>query len=218
VRNPLTADIEAERAALAESLLAAGASASAGCGEWTVLDLASHLVAEERLGGLTTFIARSLVVRGVSLAGPPTLVDIAIRLERRRGFAALIDRLRLPIPRALLRPRVAPLTLFEYWTHHDDLTGATDVTHPVPATLNEVIPLLLRYQLKKLPAGVRVTVRTEDGGLQSSVGPESGPEVIVQGTPANAVRWLAGRRARADVAIRGPDVHVQALRTFGGHV
>lgn len=214
----LIADIEAERAALAESLLAAGASASAGCGEWTALDLASHLVAEERLGGLTTFIARSLVVRGVFLAGPPTLVDTAIRLERRHGFAALIDRLRLPVPRSLLRSRVAPLTLFEYWTHHDDLTGATDVAHPAPATLNEVIPLLLRYQLKKLPAGVRVSVSTGDGGLQSSVGPESGPEVIVQGTPANAVRWLAGRRARADVAIRGPDAHVQALRTFGGQV
>jgi uncharacterized protein (TIGR03085 family) len=218
VRNPITGDIEAERAALAESLLAAGASASAGCGEWTALDLASHLVAEERLGGLTTFIARSLVVRGVSLAGPPTLVDTAIRLERRRGFAALIDRLRLPVPRLLLRPQVAPLTLFEYWTHHDDLRSAADVAHPAPGALAEVVPLLLRHQLKKMPTGVRVTVRTGDGGLRSSVGPESVPEVIVQGTPADVVRWLAGRQSRADVAVSGPDAQVQALRSFEGQV
>lgn len=214
----LIGDIEAERAALVDSLSSAGPSAPAGCGRWTALDLAAHLVAEERLGGISPFIARSLVARGVSVPAPPRLVDIAIRREHHHGFAKLIDRLHLPAPRLLLRPRVAPLTLFEYWTHHDDLAGANMADHAVPPTLVEAIPPLLRYQLKKLPTGVRATVRTDDGGLQSSVGPGSVPVVIVQGSPANLVRWLAGRRERAEVAVTGPDVHVQALRTFDGSV
>lgn len=211
-------DIKAERAALTESLIEAGASARTACGEWTALDLAAHLAAEERIGGVTTFVARSLVVRGISVAGPPQLVDSAIRLERRHGFAALIDRLRRPIPRLLLRPRVAPLALFEYWTHHDDLIALNDLAHAVPATLAEVIPLLLRYQLKKLPAGIRLTVGTSDSNCRWSVGPESSPEVILEGASADLVRWLAGRGALAEIAVAGPDVHVQALRAFGGHV
>lgn len=211
-------DVEAERAALAESLIEAGASARTACGEWTALDLAAHLAAEERIGGVTTFVARSLVVRGVSVAGTPQLVDSAIRLERRHGFAALIDRLRRPIPRLLLRPRVAPLALFEYWTHHDDLVALNGIAHAVPTTLAEVIPLLLRYQLKKLPAGIRLTVGISDSNCRWSVGSESSAEVIVDGTSADLVRWLAGRGALADIAMAGPEVHVQALRAFEGHV
>lgn len=211
-------DVEAERAALAESLIEAGASARTACGEWTALDLAAHLAAEERIGGVTTFVARSLVVRGVSVAGTPQLVDSAIRLERRHGFAALIDRLRRPIPRLLLRPRVAPLALFEYWTHHDDLVALNGIGHAVPTTLAEVIPLLLRYQLKKLPAGIRLTVGISDSNCRWSVGSESSAEVIVDGTSADLVRWLAGRGALADIAMAGPEVHVQALRAFEGHV
>lgn len=213
----ITGDIEAERAAIADSLLAVGASAPTACGEWTALDLVSHLVAQERLGGLTTFIARSLVARGVAVAGPARLVDNAIRLERRRGFTALVDRLRLPVPRLLLRPRVAPLALFEYWTHHDDLVR-DGVAHPAPATLVEVVPLLLDYQLKKLPAGLRVTAELGDSGLRTTVGGHAVPEVTVRGTPEDVVRWLAGRRVLAGIAMTGPDEHVRALRGFSGHV
>ncbi|OBH20214.1 maleylpyruvate isomerase family mycothiol-dependent enzyme [Mycolicibacter sinensis] len=214
----ISGDIVAERAALAESLLAAGASAHAGCGEWTAFDLACHLVAEERLGGLTTFIARCLVARGVSVTGPPALVDSAIRLERRHGFSALIDRLRLPVPRLLLRPRVAPLALFEYWTHHDDLVGAGEAAHAAPPTLIEVVPLLLRHQLRKLPADIRVTVGTDDDSIRSSVGPASAPEVVVRGSSANLVRWLAGRRPPTDLTMAGPAAEVQKLRAFEAHV
>lgn len=211
-------DVEAERAAVTASLIEAGASARTACGEWTALDLAAHLVAQERIAGVTTFVARSLVVHGISVTGPPKLVDSAIRLERRHDFAALIDRLRRPMPRLLLRPRVAPLALFEYWTHHDDLIALNGTAHAAPTTLAEVIPLLLRYQHKKLHAAIRLTVGTSDGTHRWSVGPKSGPEVILNGTSADLVRWLAGRGARTDIAMAGPDVHVQALRAFEGHV
>lgn len=197
---------------------AAGASAPAGCGRWTTLDLAAHLVAEERFGGLSTFIARFLVARGVSVPAPPSLVEFAIRRAHHYGFAGLIERLHRPMPRLLLRDRVAPIALFEYWTHHDDLLGVGGARHAAPPTLVQAISPLLRYQLSKLPAGVHVTVGTDDGERLASVGPESEPAVLVQGTPADLVRWLAGRQPRADVAVTGPEILVQALRAFQGHV
>jgi hypothetical protein len=44
------ADIALERAALTKSLIAVGPAAPTACGDWTALDLAAHLVSEERLG------------------------------------------------------------------------------------------------------------------------------------------------------------------------
>lgn len=211
-------DVKAERAAFADFLMALGPSAPTGCGEWTAMDLAAHLAGEERNGGVTTFVARSLVARGVSVPAAPSLVDIAMRLERRHGFSALVHRLRRPIPRLLLRPRVAPLTLFEYWTHHDDLIRGNGGVHAAPTTLTEAIPLVLRYQLKKLPAGVRVTVGTADARFRWSVGPTPGRDVTVAGSPPDLVRWLSGRFALGEITMTGPDNAVQALRAFTGHV
>ena len=214
----LAEDIEAERAELTNSLSAAGASARAGCGSWTARDLAAHLAAEERFGGISTFIARSLVVRGIAVPAPPRMVEFAIRREHRYGFTDLIDRLRRPLPRLLLRSRVAPLTLFEYWTHHDDLAAADGADHPAPATLRQAIAPLLRYQHARLPAGAAMRVSTDDGQVLASLGPQTDQAVLVQGTPANLVRWLAGRQTRADVDLSGPAAHVQALRTFTGNI
>ncbi|QZA09797.1 maleylpyruvate isomerase family mycothiol-dependent enzyme [Mycolicibacter heraklionensis] len=214
----LAEDVAAERAALTDALSATGASAPAGCGTWTARDLAAHLVAQERLGGLSTFVARSLVARRIAVPAPPWLVEFAIRREHASGFTDLIDRLRLPVPRLLLRSRVAPLTLFEYWTHHDDLAAVNAAVHAAPPTLVQAIPPLLRYQFAKLPAGVAVTVGTDDGRVLASVGPRAEQAVLVRGTPANLVRWLAGRHTRADVELAGPAVRVQELRTFEGHV
>ena len=137
-------DVEAERAAVAESLSAVGPLARTACGDWTAFDLAAHLVSAERLSVLT-FVLRSLAVRGVSgstasraaysAVARPEAVEMVMRCERRHGFETLIDRLRRPSPRLLLRPQVAPVTLFEFWMHHDDLAGPNGLAHAVPATL-----------------------------------------------------------------------------------
>ena len=220
-------DVEAERAAVAESLSAVGPLARTACGDWTAFDLAAHLVSAERLSVLT-FVLRSLAVRGVSgstasraaysAVARPEAVEMVMRCERRHGFETLIDRLRRPSPRLLLRPQVAPVTLFEFWMHHDDLAGPNGLVHAVPATLAGGIPFLLRYQVKQLPAGVRVTVRTSDGNHTWSVGPKSGPEVTLDGPAADLVRWLAGRRPLAEIRMAGPDAKVRALRAFAGRV
>jgi len=85
-------DIAAERAAVVKSLTTVGPSAPTACGGWTALDLAAHLVSEERLGGALTFCGRSLAARGV-LAVRPEAVETVMRRDRRRGFEALVDRL-----------------------------------------------------------------------------------------------------------------------------
>ncbi|MCV7363392.1 maleylpyruvate isomerase family mycothiol-dependent enzyme [Mycolicibacterium neworleansense] len=211
-------DVRAERATFADLLIKVGPSAPTGCGEWTALDLAAHLVGEERFGGVTTFVARSLVAGGLSVPATPRLVDKAMRMERRHGFTALVNRLRQPVPPLLLRPLVAPLTLFEYWTHHDDLIRCHNGVHSVPAALAEAVPLVLRYQLKKLPAGVRVTVGTNDGHCHWSAGPKRGPKVMLGGSPPDLIRWLSGRPAAGEITMTGPDATVQTLRAFTGRV
>jgi hypothetical protein len=109
-----------------------GPLARTACGDWTAFDLAAHLVSAERLSVLT-FVLRSLAVRGVSgstasraaysAVARPEAVEMVMRCERRHGFETLIDRLHRPSPRLLPRPQVAPVTLFEFWMHHDDLAG-----------------------------------------------------------------------------------------------
>lgn len=103
------------------------------------------------------------------------------------------------------------------WTARD-LAAVNPAVHAAPPTLVQAIPPLLRYQFAKLPAGVAVTVGTDDGHVLASVGPRAEQAVLVRGTPANLVRWLAGRHTRADVELAGPAARVQELRTFEGHV
>jgi uncharacterized protein (TIGR03083 family) len=211
-------DIAAERAAVVDSLSALGPSARTACGAWTALDLAAHLVSEERLGGVLTFLGRSLAARGLSPAASPNAVESFIRRERGHGFEALIDRLRRPTPALLLRPQMAPVTLFEYWTHHDDLARPNGLTHDVPGTLAEVIPSLLRYQAKQMPSDVRVTLCAGDCNQSWSTGPRSAPEVTLDGTSADLVRWLAGRCPLTELQTTGPDAQIRALRAFTGRV
>lgn len=211
-------DAEAERAAVAESLTTVGPSARTACGDWTAFDLAAHLAAEERLGGVLTFVIRSLALRGASLPSRPEVAYTVIRRERRHGFETLIDRLRRPSPRLLLRPQMAPVALFEFWMHHDDLAGPNGLTHAVPATLAAAIPFLVRYQLKHLPADVRMTIRTNDSNQTCSIGPTSAPEITLDAPSADLVRWLAGRQRQTEIQISGPDAKVRALRAFAGRV
>lgn len=78
--SEVVGNVEAERAAVAESLIAVGPSARTACADGTAFDLAAHL-AEERLAGVLTFAIRSLGLRGVSLPSRPRLADSVIRRE-----------------------------------------------------------------------------------------------------------------------------------------
>jgi uncharacterized protein (TIGR03085 family) len=209
-------DVEAERAALANSLEAVGPQAQTACGDWTAFDLAAHVVAAERASGTLAFGVRMLAARGVQFRPSPQLVSRTIRRERRGGYATLIHRLRQRSPRLLLTPAVATATLFEVWMHHDDLTRANDLTHGTPDHLCDAIPFLMRYQAARLPT-TRLIVRTTDD-RQFTIGPVAGPTAVLTGPAGDLVRWLAGRPPRTAPNIEAQPAIVDQLRAFTGRI
>jgi hypothetical protein len=69
-----------------------------------------------------------------------------------------------------------------------------------------------------MPTGLRVTVRSSDGS-NCSVGPKSYPDgVTVDGSSADLVRWLSGRRPLAEIEMTGLDAKIRALRAFTARV
>jgi uncharacterized protein (TIGR03083 family) len=209
-------DVEAERAALADSLEAVGPHARTACGDWTAFDLAAHVVAAERAAGAFAFCVRVLAARGVKFRPSPQVVSWAIRREGRDGYLALIRRLRQRSPRLLLTPAVAASTLFEVWMHHDDLTRANGLAHDTPGHLVDAIPFLMRYQASHLPTA-RLIVRTTDNH-ELAFGSVAGPTAVVTGPAPDLVRWLAGRRPMTAPNIQAQPAITDLLHAFAGRI
>ena len=212
----VSAEIQMERAALAQSLEVLGPQAPTSCGSWTAFDLAAHVVASERAAGVLAFAVRTLAGRGVPFRPKPRIVDLAIARQRRDGYDALIATLRGDCPQLLLTPTVAASTLFEVWMHHDDLTSANDRAHPTPAHLALAIPALIRHQARHLP-DARLIVRTAAGG-EWAFGSARAPTAVLSAPTTDLVRWLAGRRPHALPDIDAPDELADRLRAFRGRI
>jgi uncharacterized protein (TIGR03083 family) len=211
-------DAEAERGKLADTLEAVGPSAAAGCGTWTAFDLAGHIVGADRAAGTFTFCIRVVAARGVQFRPKPQVVAYAINRERRGGYPALVARLRRRSPRLLLTPPAAALTLFEVWTHHDDLATANSLDHGAPERLALAIPPLMRYHAALLPSA-RFVVRTTNG-YQWTFGPDGSDlgTVELSGSTANLVRWLAGRAPLSVLDVKGAPAVVDQLNAFTGTI
>jgi len=211
-------DVEAERATLADTLEAIGPSASAGCGTWTAFDLAAHIVGADRAAGTIAFCIRVLAARGIQFRPKPQVVAYAINTERRGGYPALLARLRRRSPRLLLTSAVAASTLFEIWTHHDDLAAANGLDHGAPERLALAIPPLMRYHAALLPSA-RFVVRTTNG-YQWTFGPDGGDlgTVELSGSTADLVRWLAGRAPLSVLDVKGAPAVVDQLHAFTGTI
>ena len=195
--------IDDERRALANTLAAVGPDAPTLCSPWTAFDLAAHLTSLERQGGVATFLGRSLVARGVRLndrAGG--LADRAIKRERRRGFDALVDRLRRPSPTLLLRPKLRTVGLFEVWTHHEDVAQPNGIPHEERGGLEDVIGWLLSYHAKLLPP-LRLRSST---GREWTCGAWNEGDALVAGSTGDLVRWLAGRPVLGELDTAGADL------------
>jgi uncharacterized protein (TIGR03083 family) len=211
-------EVEAERAMLADSLEALGPDAPAGCGDWTALDLAAHVVAADRAAGTLAFCIRVLAARGVQFHPKPQVVASAINRERRDGYPAVIARLRQRSPRLLLAPAVAASSLFEVWMHHDDLATTNGLAHDAPNHLAEAIPSLIRYQAKRLPTTSQLTVRTI-GGHEWSFGPDRRDmSAEVSGPAADLIRWLSGRGPISTLNVEAAPVVAAQLHAFIGSI
>jgi uncharacterized protein (TIGR03085 family) len=209
----LADEIDAERDALADTFARVGAAAPTLCGDWTALDLAAHVTSLERQAGVATFVARSLVARGVRLNDRAAgLSERFVRRERRRGFETLISRLRQRSPRLLLRPSVVPVGLFEIWMHHDDVTAANQLGHEDQPGLADSLTWLVRYQSRSIST---TAVRLVDAsGREWALGHPAEDGVVVQGPVGDLVRWCAGRPVPATLSITGSDDARAQLAAF----
>ena len=192
-----------ERRALAATLRSVGPDAPTLAGTWRARDLAAHVAATEQVGGMPTFIGRTLVARyGLRLNDSlRPVMRIDLRRFRRHGFDWAVRRLERPAPALLSRPSILPVSVFEIYVHHEDVLRANDRRRDAaPPRLDASIEWLLRYHRRLLgTAGVLVELpdgRTIHGGGDRTT-------LSVRGDAGEVLLWLAGRREVADVTVDG---------------
>jgi uncharacterized protein (TIGR03085 family) len=177
-----------ERAALVETMRAAGPDAPTLCGDWTTRDLAAHLVVRER---------RLDATAGVAV---PFLAGYTAKVQRQVTQATDWDELLDKV--ASGPPLYSPFKLIdpvanmgEMFIHHEDVRRAKAGWEPRPlddATVSALcrgLPIMARLTLAKAPA--RVTLRTPQGKVLVTVG--RGPQLTVTGEPQEILLFISGR-------------------------
>lgn len=177
-----------ERAALVESLRAAGPDAPTLCGDWTTRDLAAHLVLREY---------RPDAAAGITV---PALAGYTARVQERitasTGWDALLDKVAdgppLYSPFKLLD---AVANVGEMFVHHEDVRRAVPGWQPreldahTTAALRRMVPMIGRMALARVPA--RVSLRTPDGSTLATVG--RGPALSIIAEVPELVLFAFGR-------------------------
>ncbi|CAN5525743.1 TIGR03085 family metal-binding protein [soil metagenome] len=196
-----------ERAALVETIRAAGPDAPTLCEGWTARDLAAHLVLRERRLDATPGIAFP------PLAGYTAKVQD--RIAASTPWDELVDKIAggppLYSPFKLLDPLV---NVAEMFIHHEDVRRAQPGWEPrqldsaMIASLLRPFPILSKVTLSKVPA--RLTLRTPDGRTLAVVG--DGPEVTLTGEPEELLLYAFGRDA-IRVEFTGEDAAVAQVKT-----
>lgn len=195
-----------ERAALVESMRAAGPDAPTLCEGWTARDLAAHLVVRER---------RLDAAPGILI---PQLAGYTDRVQKQvsesTDWGDLIDQIAagppLYSPFKLLDPLV---NVAEMFIHNEDVRRAQPDWEPrelddtTVSALSRGIGAMARMTMGKSPA--RVALTTPQGKALATVG--SGPAVTVTGDPGELLMFAAGRK-QARVTFSGDDDAVAALR------
>jgi uncharacterized protein (TIGR03085 family) len=195
-----------ERAALVESMRAAGPDAPTLCEGWTARDLAAHLVVRER---------RLDAAPGILV---PQLAGYTERVQQKvtegTEWADLVDQIAagppLYSPFKLLDPLV---NVAEMFIHNEDVRRAQpnweprDLDDATVSALARGIGAMARMSMGKSPA--RVALTTPSGKTLATVG--TGPEVTVTGEPGELLLFAAGRE-QARVTFSGDDAAVAALR------
>ncbi|MCG7610648.1 TIGR03085 family protein [Mycolicibacterium sp. (ex Dasyatis americana)] len=195
-----------ERAALVESMRAAGPDAPTLCEGWTARDLAAHLVVRER---------RLDAAPGILV---PQLAGYTERVQQKitesTEWDALIDQIAagppLYSPFKLLDPLV---NVNEMFIHNEDVRRAQpgweprDLDDATVSALSRGIATMAKMAMGKSP--VRVALTTPTGKTLATVG--TGPEVTVTGEPGELLLFAAGREP-ARVTFSGDDDAIAKLR------
>lgn len=195
-----------ERAALVESLRAAGPDAPTLCEGWTTRDLAAHLVVREH---------RLDAAPGILV---PQLAGYTEKVQRQvtdsTDWSELVDKIAagppLFSPFKLLDPLV---NVNEMFIHNEDVRRAQTGWEPRALDSSTVSALArgvsgtARMAMRKLPA--RVSLVTPEGKTLTTLG--SGAAVTVTGAPEELLLFAAGREP-AIVEFSGDDDAVAAVR------
>ena len=195
-----------ERAALVNTMRDVGPDAPTLCGDWTVRDLAAHLVLRER---------RPDAAAGIAI---PALAGYTARKQQHltdtTEWPELLDMVASgpPVysPFKLLDPLVNTTEMF---IHHEDVRRAVPGWQPrrldddLASALRRQVRLGVRMSLGRAPA--TVTLQDPDGTTLATVG--KGPRCTITGASPELVLFLSGRDA-AKIEFGGDDDTVAAVR------
>ena len=179
-----------ERAELVTTMRDTGPDAPTLCGEWTVRDLAAHLVIRER---------RLDAAPGIMI---PALAGYTARRQQHltdtTQWPELLDMVAsgppLYSPFKLLDPLVNTTEMF---IHHEDVRRAGLGWQPrsldgdLESALRRQVRLGARLSLSRAPA--TVTLQDSDGSTLASVG--KGPQCTITGSAPELLLFLSGRDA-----------------------
>jgi uncharacterized protein (TIGR03085 family) len=186
-----------ERAALCDTFAKYGPEAPTLCEGWLTDDLAAHLVARE---------TRPDAALGVVLPGPfARHLQNVMEALKRRGYEALVDKLRTGPPWLHRQGPLAAANVGENWIHHEDVRRANgEGLRPPDSEIDAILWNGLRVSAfvngRKLK-GASLVLRTPDG--HERVISKHGPQVVVTGAPGELALFMAGRKERAEVTHEG---------------
>jgi uncharacterized protein (TIGR03085 family) len=196
----------AERAALADTLDAAGPDRPTLCAGWTSRDLLAHLLVRER---------RPLAAPGILVPALAPLTERAMRSWADRPWAETVELFRAgpPLWSPYRLPRVDALVNgAEHFVHHEDVRRGEPGWEPRPpdAARDRGIWAILgraaRMLYRRSPVGV--TLRRPDGRELPARPGASG--VTITGEPGELLLHAFGR-SEARVAVEGAQDDVTAM-------
>ena len=197
--------LEAERAALCDTLERLGPDAPTLCEGWTTADLAAHLVVRER---------NPLAAPGVVFGGPfASYTTSAMEKEKAQGYDVLLATLRAGPPR-YMKSTMAAVNVNENWVHHEDVRRANgDGPRPedpeIAAVLTGVIKRTAKFGTRRIkPCGLALELPGEMIIVRAG-----SPTAVMHGAIGECVLFLAGRRDAAVVTLEGDPHAIETLRT-----
>ncbi|MBX6371965.1 MAG: TIGR03085 family protein [Acidothermus sp.] len=192
----------AERAALADLLLALGPEAPTLCAGWQARHLAAHLVLRE---------SKPLAAMGITLRPLRPLTEKTLRRLADGDFALLVERIRTgppwwsPAGLPALREAVNGI---EFFVHHEDVRRARPgwQPRPLPAAVEDELWRRLRRLAPLVARGAAATgrsraveLRRTDTGDVIRTRRSQAAVTVVAGPPSELLLWIFGRRDHARV-------------------
>jgi uncharacterized protein (TIGR03085 family) len=197
-----------ERLALVVTMAEFGPDAPTLCGEWTVRDLAAHLVLRERRPDAAAGIMVS------ALSGYTERVQASIA---RGSFEDLLEQIRTGPPVwSLMRPFDEQLNLAEMFVHHEDVRrGGPDWEPRIldPAWAGPLWAVARRMGRRAYRLASCSVVLERPDGRRATVRSAGGETVVLRGDPAELALHAFGRDA-VRLEATGPDQAVQGVMSL----